>query len=960
MIYSFKKGVAGDFTFSENLVPPHAYFTSFSSRAAFRERPGQSRRDLSDRRRSLSGEWDFAVLPDGLTGETFDSSLCVDKIAVPSSLIDLGFCPPIGVSLKGEGPDLSHPKKKIPDGKKSENFLFIYKKSFFVNDLSMKYTVVFTDVGGRFDVYLNGVYCGFSALGEGEFSLPYLVEGENELLVVIKRWSPRLFIARGSARRDLGVLGDVYLTWRGQNALFDYNLYCTEDNGVYNGKFTFVFSSDNTGARAEINLSRNGVEEFSIRSDVTSSPVEYEFSRPFLPYSSDDPALYDLCVRIIEKGKVTEYVRTEVGFCALGEQSGTITLSSLPLKIRAAEYNAVRNGFGEAMTFSDYVRDFALLKKYGFNAIKTVFPLDPSVLEAACRAGLYLILSVGLNTDGENVFGTKHRDLVSDDKRFSKAYLEKTAYLYARTGNNPAVLFYDFGQESATAFNVSRALSYVADKGQKLVLARDYADIVSLDAPTVDGLIDEINRVSAQKPVFLRSYALSSGLGSGYLTDFDEIIDNTPCCLGGCVTRFVDDGPDGLCLRDEGLFSGDRKAYPAAELHRYLARPIKVRVAAEDKIEIINTSYRTDVKDKTLLFTILCDGKVEQKYRMNVAIPPRTAREIDLLFGQDTGDKHLTVTCYDRGGEVSCEQLVLHTASPFFDVRTGQKLKVWEKGDFLEIAFESGRATFSRSTGALVRYSLLGVEVLSAAPGKKTGGCAGIKIDRPFVRNILSGDYARTDFVPDKFSYTTSDNKAEISIDTRLFVDGKQCFTVADKYLVYASGAIEVTSVLRPNKKCPPNIDCFAKAFRFNGSFDRVTYYGRGAGDNYVDLNAHAIYGVYETTAAKMSSGTDIGQERGNRTDVHYTVLRNAEGLGLLLSADRAPYQLRVSTSSDEELAKAYLIGSEAKMSGVYVDVAALVSGYGGGFGEPLPKYLVKSAEHTLTFTMIPLKTQAE
>lgn len=955
MIYSFKKGVANDFaSFCENLVAPHAYFVPFSSKAVFREGSGLTQRNFSDRQKSLCGEWDFLFCPNGYYDATFDSDTCIDKIDVPCSPERLGYYLPAGDA----GPDLSRLHAKIPDGKKSANSLYIYRKSFVINDLSKNCTIFFTNVRGRFEVYLNGVYCGFSALGQGEFCLsPYLVEGENELLVTVKRWSPCLFFDRGRPLSEIGILGDVYLTFKNANALIDYDLYCKEDEGIFNGKFTFYFSTDSSGARAEITLSHQGKEEFSFRADVTGGPLEYEFSKAFLPYTAETPNLYNLCIRVIEGGKVTEYVNAKVGFTSLDELGGTVSFCSRPLKIRAVEYNATLNKYGESLSVADYVRDFSLIKEYGFNAVKTTRPLDPVVMEAARDMGLYLIVDAGIDTDGAATYGLKKRDAVTDDKRFSKAFLEKISYLYAATRNNPAVLFYDFGEESATSFGLEKAVKYIVGKAQKSVFARDWAEIVSVFDPTVDGLVDEVNRVSAQKPVFMSSYARSVGLGSGYLVDFDEIIENTPCCLGGCVTRFCDESIDDVCVGDEGVFTADRKPYPAAELHKFLSRPVKARVVGEDRIELTNVSYFTDTKDLTFLLTVTKDGKVEQKNRLHLNLPPRTAREMDFFCGDRSGDKQLTVTVLDRDDRVvSVEQAVLNAHVQPFDVLVGRKVKVFEKGDVVEIVFDCGKVAFSKTSGTIVRYSVLGTDVLRPAAERKNGGCFDTKIDRPFIRNILTGDYDRTEVVCESFLYEAHENVVEIRSESKLLIDDKARFSVYDEYVVYAGGAIRVKSVLRPMKKCPTNIDCFAKGLRFGRAFDRVTYYGRGPGDNYVDLNVHAVYGVYETTAGKMAAETPFGQERGNRTDVHYAVLRNGDGLGLLLAAERAPYQLRVSVSSDEELAQGYLSRVNPKSSGVYVDVASMVSGYGSGVSNPMPKHRIKSVEHVLEFRLVPLK----
>ena len=64
-------------------------------------------------------------------------------------------------------------------------------------------------------------------------------------------------------------------------------------------------------------------------------------------------------------------------------------------------------------------------------------------------------------------------------------------------------------------------------------------------------------------------------------------------------------------------------------------------------------------------------------------------------------------------------------------------------------------------------------------------------------------------------------------------------------------------------------------------SFDRISYYGRGPGENYADRNHNTGLGIYNQSVEEQFYPYIRPQETGNKTDVRWVSLLDAQGFGL-------------------------------------------------------------------------------
>lgn len=967
MIYRFFSSVeSGASSVVSDRLDAHSYFVPFSCRKYCETADFYKERAFSDRIVSLNGDWNFAFFPNGIKDE-FDSDTDFSTvISVPSSWESGGFLPVRFL----DGYEFSFRKPVLPAKKIKKNPTGVYRKSFRIGDLSKKYFLVFSDVRGKFEFYVNGVLCGRSEVGNGEFEVTSLLcEGTNEVTVAVAKYSSLFFLSGGAGFDASGITGDVYLVQRYATGLRDYSFYCYDEDGADYGKLDLFFDADNDDAVVRVSVEKDGEILYSA-SDTMKKRLSSVIEGEYLPFLPEDPVTYDVFVEIAEQHMVTECTRFKVAFGYPYEIFGSVNYCGNPLKILGADYNAVLSPEGKPMKAEDYERDFDLMKKYGFNTVFLKNHYDPEVLRLAAKAGLFTVTGMGTDTSGVKLFNPKKPDLVTDSEEFLPLISDRAKSFFYRDRACPGHLGFSFGRENGRSFCIAKAAEEIsAVPGSGILFLRNFfapdgkEKMAVVFRPSVDGLIDEINRVGATCPVFMSEYALSGGIGSVNLGEFCSVIEDTPCCLGGSIGYFTDDVYAGKGYRDCGLFAPDRSPYAGAKSHRYVNRCVVTRLTDEDKLEIFNKSYFFDTSDTELCLEVVNDGKLCSKVRLDVNVPPRSLREFDVFSGFKDGETYLNVICRRKsdGEAVSREQHIVSTKlQTVVPIRTG-RVSVHENFATTEILFRGGSVRFSKSTGTIVGYTLMGKEILYPAPERTGGACFNTKITRPFVRNILNPGFLSPEFSLTDFDVSVNEEgNADVQTETVIKFKGKARFIVQDKYVVYSNGVVEVFSVLNPYKHCPPVLDCFGKQLRFYPSFDEIVYYGRGEGDNYIDLCEHEFMGTYACKAWGMNSAL-FGQECGNRTDVHYVVVKDRQGDGFMVSAVNTPFQARISVASDAELAESYRAKRKPVPDGVYLEAASVVSGYGSGGQEPpMAKYTVKSGEYILHFKVLPLFSAKE
>jgi beta-galactosidase len=173
--------------FKENVMQPRSYFIPFSSLEELEGTDIRNERYSSKMVECLSGEWDFIYYKSCLNiPNEFDTdSVDFDKIAVPSTWQHTGYEKPYYVNTRYQfKPNPPEIPNDCPVG--------IYRKIFNIDDCKQNFYLCFLGVAGALDLFVNGKYVGYSegSHNTAQFELnEFVVEGENEIVVVNHKWS---------------------------------------------------------------------------------------------------------------------------------------------------------------------------------------------------------------------------------------------------------------------------------------------------------------------------------------------------------------------------------------------------------------------------------------------------------------------------------------------------------------------------------------------------------------------------------------------------------------------------------------------------------------------------------------------------------------------------------------------------------------------------------------------------
>tara|TARA_B100000809_G_C14896184_1_gene444504 strand:- start:47 stop:553 length:507 start_codon:yes stop_codon:yes gene_type:complete len=149
--------------------------------------------------------------------------------------------------------------------------------------------------------------------------------------------------------------------------------------------------------------------------------------------------------------------------------------------------------------------------------------------------------------------------------------------------------------------------------------------------------------------------------------------------------------------------------------------------------------------------------------------------------------------------------------------------------------------------------------------------------------------------------------------------------------------------------------------------FDHVTYYGRGPHENYWDRKTSAFFGIYQGEVKDIAFDYIRPQENGNRSDLCWVTLSNAEGVGVKISGTPSfDFSAHHQTISDFDLGiergQAHHTDIVKKdLVNVNVDFKQIGMGGDNSWGaEPWEKYQLETKNYSYSFTISPIDKAPE
>ena len=187
-------------------------------------------------------------------------------------------------------------------------------------------------------------------------------------------------------------------------------------------------------------------------------------------------------------------------------------------------------------------------------------------------------------------------------------------------------------------------------------------------------------------------------------------------------------------------------------------------------------------------------------------------------------------------------------------------------------------------------------------------------------------------------------------------------FTTTQFYNVYPDGVVLLTSSIITSDPDLP-LPRLGYEVKLPGRYNRYTYYGRGPLNNYNDRKTGSFVGLYHSTVQEQFVNFPKPQSMGNREDVRWCALQDAEGNGLAFSSEMGTISTSALPWSALQMTLAQHPHELPASDGTYLHLDCAVNGMGGnscGQGGPLKQDRVLGELHQMKLVICPFFDKEE
>jgi len=959
--------------------------------------------EMSSLVRSLDGTWKahlalrVADAPDTLlTNDQLDTTLC--DVTVPG-VFQLQYpewdAPQyVNVQYPWDGREQLVPPQ-VPEHNPTVTAIRTFELSAADLDCG-RVVLTFAGVEAALALYMNGQFVGYS---EDSFTphhfdvTPFVQEGHNRLAARIFKRCSASWIEDQDFWRYSSIHRSVTLTFEPKVHLADIFVHTPLTENYTRARLEAEMTLHRPQGNVTAVLQSASGEVLMVESQPAAEQMTFSREIPGAKlWSAEEPNLYALTITITDDNDdVVEVSRLQVGFRQFEMIDKVMCLNGKRIVFRGVNRHEFDCDTGRVMSTELLLRDIRNCKAMNINAIRTSHYPNTSDFYRLCdRYGLYVIDETNMETHGSWAYHQKYV-LPCDVPEWQEAVLDRGRSMQERDKNHACVLMWSCGNESWGGKNIYEL--------SQLFRQRDPSRLVHYEGVTWDGRYPDTTDVHSQmylkaadiekylsndpdKPFINCEYIHAMGNSLGGMKHYTDLEDKYPMYQGGFIWDYVDqflrttapnghtrmtiggDWGDRPCdweFIGNGIVMADRSLSPKAQDVRYLYQDVRLTPDAAG-VTVESRRLFTTLTGLTLKWSIACDG--QQLREGGLLLPyvaPGESIHLDLPYGEVPSSGLLVATCQllhkhhpilPDGEIMAVGQTILREAAPkaeapacapapvIGDVNAGMHT------DALSVLFQYGKAGMISFKDKQGRESLLRAPQLS------------------LFRAPTDNDRGNNDAIRQGIWHAVS-RYAFISNDAPVYENGVFSITYHYAAPVLPGTDITVTYAIRtpdevevtlnwPGAENQPDLPALGLSFQLDPRLSKVSYYGYGPEENYVDRREGALLDTY--TYAVENGWTRYGnpQESGNRMGVRRMAVTDSTDHGVEVSGDGL--EISVQPYLPEEVMAAAHPEELQGSCRTVLDVALFRKGVGGddSWGAPvLPQYTYPSNKpYTLTFTM--------
>ena len=1001
MKYSINKTNFNDFSvFEINKLEGRGYAIPYSSVETLKKTSLKKERTSSDMVKVLSGNWEFKYyasnkdLPDVIDTET----VVFDKVKIPSTWQRTGYDSPAYINCPYAFDDK-------PPYVPYEQPVGVYRKTFGIDSLDKIYIISFLGVISCLELYINGQFVGYSegAHNTAEFDLTkYLVEGENELVAVVHKWSNATFLECQDMFRENGIFRDVLLYEMPETYINDVYLRTKETSKGWNLDINFEINGNPEGlcAYAEIYYKNKLIAEKCIPAEK-NCVINFK-NLDVKTWNAEVPEVYTAYVSLYNGEDEIMTQRHVIGFKTVKIKKDIFTVNGKKIKIKGVNHHDTHYKNGYVMSFDDLEKDVKLMKSLNVNAVRTShYPPDATFIALCDIYGLYVIDEADIETHGAACEPHNNFDLISHNLAWAPRYLDRVKRMYLRDRSRAGIIMWSLGNEAGGYACQDVCYEYLHDVCPEIPVhyegvvrnERHSYDVVSemyTDHKNVEKTGKHIRgKKYTPKPFFLCEYAHAMGVGPGGLEEYWDIFYKYDNLMGGCIWEWADHSyyhPNGKikftyggdhgewrhdgCFCVDGLLYPDRRLHTGAKEMKNVYRPVRASYN-DGKITFLNTNRFRNTSYLTAVWELVKNGNIllaADEIILDIDAECTKEFDIDIKLPKDECDCHLNIYYFDSDNEIAFEQIALKEEYKTEKVTTDFKISVNSNNNSNVISFENGSVSFSNESGMIESYIVNGKEFINNSPAFAKGFIPNIyraylDNDTKYRDEWIDAGYDDYKCICTDFEIEIKKDKAEIEVEYKL--KSKKTLLPLGKveieYKVYGNGTIKVESKFKPvaKKRLAGHMPRFGLTLEMPKEFRNIEYYGMGPDENLCDLYAQSMVGIYETTVDDMYEPYIRPQDSGNRTKVRYLAVTDNDGDGIKFAFDDEYFNFNARPYSQLLLQNAKHIEDLHDENTVVINIDGFTRGTGTASCGPdiLPQFEVDGKDGLeFEFVMMPFK----
>lgn len=982
----------------------HNYYIPFSvGENPFADREQSSRFHL------LNGKWDFCYFSSFYEAKHAleEGIIFQNQIVVPGNWQLQGYGSPVYTNDRYEIP---YDPPYVPD----ENATGIYRKIFRLDKKTgYQYYLNFEGVDSCFYLFVNGEFAGYSQVSHctSEFDLTEkLVNGENEITVIVLRWCDGTYLEDQDKWRMSGIIRDVYLLERPVEHIESYRV-CTEikmggENDIC-GEISFLCKGyDNPVIVRLFDAEGKVLSVCETQKDKAVFLVDH----PRL-WSAEKPYLYALEIEAED-----EIIAEKVGIRIIAVQDGVFMINDKPVKLKGVNRHDSYPDTGAASSKEQMYKDLILMKQHNINAVRcSHYPNSPIFLQMCDKLGFYVIDESDLETHGSYHIAEDTDPgriaYIVDQPQFASAIIDRVERMVYRDINRTSVIFWSLGNESGYSKYMENAARFVktADdtrlvhyestiqraNGNIGIMDESVLDVVSKMYAPISWIEEFLNDKTEKRPFLQCEYCHAMGNGPGDLEDYWKLFYAQKRIAGGFIWEWSDHGIEirqeengrkiygyggdfgedmhdsNFCL--DGLTYPDRAPHTGLLEAKQVYRPIRIYSVYQEKgiYEFVNTCSFTAMEENWQCSIEISDkGKVIFAKELAIQLPPLEHKQIQIEESADLHGDSISVKfifwykadgLWAKAGEVAGFEQFMLSEKPWIQwkenalllqAKAEHGLQVEDDYKAYIVKGNSFCYCISKFTGLPVSISYRGNLV--------TDREVKYQVFRAPVDNdqIINGKWERfhfKDFLQKVHNCTIDIQKDHVKITAASGLGYKtfhNAIQVTHSLTIWADGRMQISgeNIVKENREFLPR---FGIRMFLPKSFRNVRYYGYGPMESYIDKHQAAYKGMFEAQVEDMHEDYIRPQENGSHFGCDFMLLSDSV-TEMKVFADKQ-FSFNVSPYTAEELQRA-AHNYELKESGYTVfSLDYKMSGVGSNSCGPelAEAYQLNEKRFTFSFTFL-------